>query len=138
MYRSDDNGCVRVKVILVSMCPEIDDAFIRNLNQPIYASRSHVRIYLSASTNEHKPQHHKYICYCRPSVSVASINNFGTPKIYVLRPELFWKLARHFFNILCIPCNKVALSHYPNFQHGEPHGPWTISFLGEKNSGILS
>jgi hypothetical protein len=46
---------------LVSMCPEIYHAFIRHLNQPISASRSHVhdvRIYRSASTNEHKQQHY--------------------------------------------------------------------------------
>jgi hypothetical protein len=35
-----------------------------------------------------------------------------------------------------IPCsnlqtsNKVAVSHFPNLQQqGEPHGPWTISFV---------
>jgi hypothetical protein len=81
------------------------------------------------------------ICYC--SVSIASINNFETPK-NICSSELFWKLARHgghfLKKILCIPLhcsavycsnlqtsNKVALSHSPNLQHqGEPHGPFHL------------
>jgi hypothetical protein len=36
MNKSDDKGSVRVRFFLVSMCPEIDDTFIREFEPTIF------------------------------------------------------------------------------------------------------
>jgi hypothetical protein len=70
MYRSENKGSVTVRVFLVSMCPDIDDAFIREFEPTYFCSGC---TYLSIGINK-RTQASINIIHNHIFVSITSIN----------------------------------------------------------------